>query len=381
MSSQATKNVLLVTASVGAGHNQVARTIQDRLESARPAVRVERVDLMDLCPRWFRAYYAGGFEVAMSHTPWLFGVGFALSNTPQRPGRSWSEWPRLTFERWANRRFVRHVLGGRYDLILHTHFLGGPALERHVAAGKLTVPQAAIVTDVESHRWWFCPAMKRYYVPSDYTASLIRRWGIDDSRIVVSGMPIHPKWTVAPDRAKIFADWLLPPGKPLVTLAGGTSFTVGPIVEIARQLLAAREDLVLAVLAGRNKKLLGDLCQLPEAGKRLFPVPFTDRAHELVSVSDLMITKPGGITTAECLAVGTPKVFLNPVPGHERGNGLFFEREGTGVITRSVAHLIETVKALLQNDAKRAAMKENAKRLYKPGADVVIEDVVKSFGL
>jgi len=381
MSSPAAKNVLLVTASVGAGHNQVARTLQDRLESACPDVRVERIDLMEMCPRWFRVYYAGGFEYSMAHTPWLYGLGFTLSNTPHRPGRSWREWPRLTVERWVNRRFVRHVLDNAYDLILHTHFLAAPALEKLVESGRLTVPQATIVTDVESHRWWYCPAVRRYYAPSDYTASIVRRWGIDDSRIVVSGMPIHPKWTAAVDRERVCAAWHFPADKKIVTLTGGTSFTVGPIVEIARRLLAARADLTLAVLAGRNKNLLGDLSRLPEAGTRLFPVPFTDRAHELVGASDLMITKPGGITTAECLATGTPMVFLNPVPGHEAGNGRFFEREGAGVITRSVEHLVTTVASLLQDDTQRAAMKTAAKRLYKPGAEIVVEDVIKSFGL
>jgi len=380
-SNPVTKNVLLVTASVGAGHNQVARTIQDRLEAACSAVRVERLDMMELCPRWFRLYYAGGFEVAMSRTPWLFGLGFTLSNTPHRPGRALREWPRLAFERLSNQRFVRHVLDRRYDLILHTHFLAPGMLEPLVHAGRLAAPQAAIVTDVEAHRWWYCPTVRRYYVPADYTAGLVRRWGIDDSRVVVSGMPIHPKWTAPIDRGRVFSDWNLPPDKPLVTLAGGTSFTVGPIVKIARQLLAARDDLTLAVLAGRNKKLLGDLCQLPQAGERLFPVPFTDRANELVSVSDLMITKPGGITTAECLAVGTPMVFLKPVPGHERGNGRFFQREGAGVITHSVTNLVETVTSLLTDAAQRTAMKENARRLYRPGAETVIEDVVAQFGL
>jgi len=380
MSSLTEKTVLLVTASVGAGHNQVTRTIQDRLEG-RPGVRVERIDLMEFCPWWFRVYYAGGFEVSMAHTPWLYGLGFTLSNSPHRPGRSWREWPRLAFERWVNRRFVKHVLSTPYDLILHTHFLAAPTLERLVANGRLTVPQATIVTDVEAHRWWYCPAVRRYYVPSEHTAGIVRRWGIDDSRILVSGMPIQAKWTAPLDRERVLTAWNLPADKKIVTLAGGTSFTVGPIVTIAKQLLAAREDLALAVLAGRNKQLLGDLSGLPEAGTRLFPVPFTDRAHELVHVSELMITKPGGITTAECLAKGTPMVFLNPVPGHEGGNGQFFAREGAAAITRSVGELVQTVASLLEDDAKREAMKANARRLYKPGADIVTQDVIASFGL
>ena len=376
-----TKNVLLVTASVGAGHNQVARTLQDRLQAAAPNVHIEALDILDFYGRGFRAYYAGGFALGMTRFPRLFGMCFAMSNHPHRPGRAVYERPRLATERFLGRRYTQHVLARQYDLIINTHFLAPPQLAVQIDRGRLNVPQVMVVTDVEAHRWWYCDHIQQYYVPNDYTAGQLRTWGIGDDQITISGMPIHPKWTEPLDRDRIYKDWNLPRNLKIVTLAGGTSFTVGPIVKIARKLLAACGDLALVVLAGRNKKLLGDLVSLPQAGTRLFPVPFTDRAQELGEISELMITKPGGITTAECVAKGTPMVFLRPVPGHEAGNARYFQREGAGVITRNVKHLVQTVADLLKDNARRKEMQINAKRLYRPGADVVVEDLVRRFGL
>jgi processive 1,2-diacylglycerol beta-glucosyltransferase len=131
------------------------------------------------------------------------------------------------------------------------------------------------------------------------------------------------------------------------------------------------------VLAGRNKGLLADLSSEPEAGKRLHPVAFTDRVHELVSVACMMITKPGGVTTAECLSRGVPMVLLKPVPGQEGGNAKFFQREGAAVLTKNLRQVVQTVRRLLEEPAELERLSENARRLYKPGTRTIVEAVAR----
>ncbi len=369
--------LLIITASVGAGHNAVARAIIDRLNADAPEIEIDCVDAMGLAPWLFRKYYAGGFAMAMSHFPRCYGLGFHLCNRPQKPGRHWFEKQRIAREYFTLRRLRKHILDNPADLILHTHFIAPPIINRMMQKRLVNTPQAVVVTDIEVHRWWYSEGVAGWFVPNEYSAGIFHRWGID-SDLTVSGIPIHPKWTLPVDRHRVLADWNLPAERPIIALTGGTEFTCGPVVAIARDILKAVPHAHLAVLAGRNKKLLARLSALPEAGSRLTPVGYTDKLHELVSVSSLMVTKAGGITTAECLSKGRAMILLKPVPGQEGGNAEYFQRQGAAVIARKYKDVPVEATRLLGNPDALDEMSRKAASLYRPATQTVA-DWVREF--
>ncbi len=369
--------LLMITASVGAGHNAVARAIIDKLNADAPEIDIDCIDAMDFAPWLFRKYYAGGFAMAMSHFPRSYGLGFHLSNRPQKPGRHWIENQRIGREYLTLRRLRKYIIDNPADLILHTHFIAPPIIYRMMQKGLVKSPQAVVVTDIEVHRWWYSQGVAKWFVPNEYSAEIFRRWGID-SELTVSGIPIHRKWTLPTDRQRVLADWNLPADRPIITLTGGTEFTCGPIVRIARDMLKAIPQAHLAVLAGRNKKLLAKLSKLPEAGSRLTPVGYTDKLHELVSVSSLMVTKAGGITTAECLSKGRAMILLKPVPGQEGGNAEYFQRHGAAVIARKYKDVPAEAARLLDNPGALEEMSRKAASLYRPATQTVTDWIRES---
>jgi processive 1,2-diacylglycerol beta-glucosyltransferase len=373
--------VLIVTASVGAGHNAAARAVAAGLNAAAPEVAVETADVMDLSPWWFRAYYAGGFALAMTRFPWMYGLGYWFSDHPQRPGRSVTERIRLWQERTTVRRFRRLLIEQRPDVIVHTHFLAPPVVAEMVRREELATRQVVVLTDVDVHRFWYGEDVERWFVPSPVSVEAFERWGIEPGRVTVSGIPIHPKWTAPLDRAKILADWNLPADRKIVLLSGGAEFTCGPVARIARGIVADRPDACVVVLAGRSKKLLGKLGALPEAAQgRIVPVSFTDRVHELVEASSLMVTKAGGITTSECLAKAKPMVLTNPVPGQEGHNAAHYQRHGAAVIARGAKGIVSRVNQLLSDPAALAEMSDSARRLYRPATETVVSSVLGMLG-
>jgi len=371
--SQSVRRILVVSASVGAGHNQAARAVVEALRLRVPGASVEMIDSLTFTPRFFRAYYAGGFNLMMSRLGWLYGLGFWLFNRPHRPGRSLGERLRLAWERLCTRKLARRLLADPPDLIVHTHFLAPPVIGRLLAKGLLRCPQAMVLTDQVAHRWWYSQCVEHWFVPSRQAAQTLGRWGVEDSRVTVSGIPIMQKWTQPVDRAKALADWKLPADKKLVVLSAGAEFTAGPVVRIVRGLLAACPRACVAVLAGRNKKLLARLASLPEAGSRLFPMAFTDRNNELVAACSLIVAKPGGITTAECLATGTPMVLLKPVPGQERCNAIYLRRQGAALVARNARDAIEIVKRLLDDDRALTELSAKARGLYLPATRIICD--------
>ena len=363
--------VLIVTASVGAGHNSAARAIAEALALSVPEVHSEVLDVLTFAPWAFRAYYAGGYSLAVTKLPSLYGLGFWLTDRPNGPRRGWMERFRLCRERRKLRAFERHVAAAGADLVVNTHFLAPPLLGRMRDTGLLAAPQFVVVTDIRMHRFWFAEGVDRWFVPAGKTAERLADWAVPTERVTVSGMPIHPKWSEPLDRRKILADWRLPEGRPIVLVSAGADFTCGPVLRIVKGLLSGCEGAFVAVAAGRNKKLLGRLSRLPATGRDLAAFSFTDRIHELVEVSSLVVTKAGGLTTAECLSKARPMVLLRPVPGQESGNAAYLAQEGAAVMAAGAADTVEQVRRLLARPDELDRLSDNARRLYRPGAETI----------
>jgi processive 1,2-diacylglycerol beta-glucosyltransferase len=368
--------VLIISASVGAGHNQAAKALIEALKQAAPNVEVKWVDSMDLVPRAFRAYYSGGFGLICSKLPRLYGLLFRMTNRPQTAARGPFETVRLWVERRCLRRIRQVISETRPDLIINTHFLAAPLIGYMLAKGQTKSPQAVVITDIDVHRWWYASNVDRWFAPHPCSGLQVQRWSIPQSRVTVSGIPIHPKWVAPLDRGQVLAQWKLPADKPIILLAGGAEYTAGPVVQIAKGLLDACPKACLVVLGGRNKALLGDLGRLAATHPNLVPVAFTDKAHELVGVCSLMITKAGGLTTAECLSKGTPMVLLKPVPGQEGGNSKFFQDEGAAIITSQPAEIIAAARELLASPQRLESLSQNARRLYRPGTQTIVQYII-----
>lgn len=371
--------VLLVSAHVGAGHTQAAKALLESLRASAPDLDVEHLEILALTSRWFRAYYNGGYVLGMTRFPKLYGLGFRLSDRPHRPGRAPAERLRLWGERRCLKRFEEYLHAARPQLIVHTHFLAPPLVGRLIAQGRLPTRQMVVATDIHLHRWWYARNVAHWFVPSEQSAAAAKRWGVRPDRITVSGIPLLGKWTAPLDRDRIYADWRLPRDRRIVVLSGGTEFVCGPVAAIARGILAAAPDACVVALAGRNKKLLGRLSALPEAARgRLVPVPFTGRANELLEVCSMMVTKAGGLTTAECLAKGAPMVLLDPVAGQESGNAEYLARVGAAVIARGAEQAVAEVRRLLASPPLLAAMAQAARREHRPATRIITEKILET---
>jgi processive 1,2-diacylglycerol beta-glucosyltransferase len=363
---------------VGAGHNQAARALQETLRLQAPDAHVECWDVLEYVPRFFRFKYATGYAIAVSLFPRLYGLGYAITDHPRGPKRTIMERRRLRAEARALEALGRAVDAFAPDTVVHTHFLAPPYLARRARERNESLRQILVTTDVIPHRWWYCEEAEHYFTAHASGKDRLIELGAPEERITVSGMPIHPKWTTPlPSREELCREWSLSADKPIVILAGGADFTCGPIVKIARRLTAANRDACVVVLGGRNKKLLGKLSVLPETTQgRIVPQGFTDRVHELATVADMMITKAGGMTTAECLAKQLPMVFLPTVPGQEQDNAEFFTKNQAGYIARSLREVVEKTTDLLASPQKRQTMSQAANKLYRPGAEAIIKTIL-----
>lgn len=373
--------VLIVSASVGAGHNQAARAILAGLTEADPGIDAEWVDALALTGSWFRWQYAGGYALLVTRLPWLYGFGYRLMDRPVGPRLGTGERLRMLFERRALRRFRRIVMERRPVLVVSTHFLSPPAVGRWIADGVEGIRQMVVVTDHHMHRFWCSPHAQRYFVPDEYARERLLDFGVDPERIEQSGIPVHPKWTRPLDEGAIRSAWNLPGDKPFVLISGGVDFTIGPIEKLAVQLCRRMPDVRVGVLAGGNKALAASLAGQPEAQgacPRLRAIPFTDRIHELSHLADLMVTKPGGMTISECATQGTPCVLLKPVPGQEAFNARYLVEKGGAVQAQTMTEALDLVIQLLRDRSRLDRLKSDIAQLARPATAQICAQILEA---
>jgi processive 1,2-diacylglycerol beta-glucosyltransferase len=370
------RDLMVISATAGAGHNAAASAILAGLGKA-VGDPPEMVDAVDKATALFRKAYVGSFKVVMAKLPWLWGAGFWLSNQRTSGRRGPFERSRQAWEALHLRRLKNALFEQMPRLIVHTHFLAPSLVAEVIEKNQLAIGQFVVVTDTFAHRWWYAPNVDRYFVASEEAVDTVRGWGVSPDRIVLSGIPVHPKWLMRLDRNALLDSWDLPRDRRIVVLAGGAQFTTGPIERIAQDIIASCDDVFVVVLTGSNRKLQLALTKLARSGLPVRGVMMTDRVHELVELASLMVTKPGGISTSECAAKGKPMVFLNPVPGQEAGNAEHYSRHGAGITTDHWKDVAPIAGALLNAPGHLARMASNAAATYRPATEIITREILQ----
>lgn len=379
--SSSRPRVLLVSAGVGAGHNQAAKAIAAGLAQTDPSLQVEWLDVLTTTGRLFTRYYSGGYNLLVSRLPRLYGFGYWLTDRPHGPRRGLRERRRLWSERHSLRDLARWVGDRLPALVVNTHFLSPPVVSWMIRRGCPGLEQMTVVTDYHAHRWWCCESVDRFFVPDTFGRDRLVDFGVPADRVDISGLPVHPKWYEPLDEQEIRARWNLPAGRPVVLIAGGVVFTVGGIAELACELCRRLPQATIVVLAGQNKQLMGRLASMPEAqgqSAALRVVSFTDRIHELVQLASVYLTKSGGMTVTEATVKGTPMVLLRPVPGQESYNAQVMVQSGAALQAQTRAEAAEMVVQLLNDSARLGQLAASARQLARPATQAICQRILEA---
>src|SRR5262249_16172582 len=231
---------------------------------------------------------------------------------------------RLALDRLNTRPLIKLLKDYKPDIAVCTHFLPAEILSWLKAKERITCKQAIVVTDFDVHAMWLCRHYEHYFVALEETRVHMERLGIDPSKLTVSGIPIDPVFAVTKDkRAMRLKHGLLPDKTTILVSAGG--FGVGRIEDLWTSLTELRHEAQIVILSGRNEELKTALDRRSsKRGARsrvsLINVGYTTLMDEFMAASDILIGKPGGLTTSEALAKGLVQVIVNPIPGQEERN-------------------------------------------------------------
>lgn len=361
-----TKKILLLSVSAGAGHMRAAEAIRASASASGAEVEVTHLDVMDFVTAAFRKLYTDFYIKLVNKAPGLWGYLYNVTHEAQPD--STMERLRRRLERMNARGLLREIKAFHPDAIICTHFLPAEMLSRLIRKDELHCPVWVQVTDFDLHRMWVHERMSGYFAANEEVAFRMRAQGIAAENIHVTGIPIMPAFAQAPQRAACAREYGVDPLRRTFLLMGGGA-GVGSMDKVAERLLALDGDFQLIVLAGKNTQLLAGLNALAAAYPgRLFPQGYTDRVERLMACADLAITKPGGLTTSECLAMGLPMIVNAPIPGQEERNADFLLEQGVALKAFDDVTLEYRIRYLLQHPAKLDEMCDKARKLGRPHA-------------
>lgn len=364
--NQKRNKLVIFSVSAGAGHLRAAQALVAATRQWYPKTDAVHIDLMEHVPHLFRKVYADSYLKVVESHPALWG--YLYDKSDQDKPNSGLNRLRRAIERLNTTKLARLLRELQPDQIICTHFLPAELLARKIRNGKLAVPVWVQVTDFDLHALWIQQKMNGYFAAHDEVAWRMAERGIPADTINVTGIPIMPAFDQQYDRATCAAEFGLDPNRTtLLMMSGGMG--VGSIEQLAERLLQLKGDFQIVALAGRNEKLLTDLKVLAmQHPGRLFPLGFINVIERVMAASDLAITKPGGLTTSECLAVGLPMIVVSPIPGQEERNADFLLENGAALKACDAGALAWRVQHLLDNPRRLAQLRQNALNCGRPDA-------------
>jgi processive 1,2-diacylglycerol beta-glucosyltransferase len=363
--------ILILSASVGNGHVTAAEALKKAFEVRGLAREVRHEDTLKFTNPLFRRLYGRAYIDLVNNLPEVLGWMYDQLDEPWK-----NEKRRLFFDKLNTQPFVKMVRDYEPDWIVCTHFLPAEIISDLKRKGKMACPQAIVVTDLDMHALWLCRNFERYFVALDETRYYLETLGFPAEKITVSGIPIDPKFAEQRSKQELREKYGLEPATPTIILSLG-GFGVGRIDDLIDSLRKISTPVQILAMCGRNEELKAKLeADQNASGARVVPVGYTRDMDEYMSASDLIVGKPGGLTTCEALAKGLVFVIVNPIPGQEERNSDHLLENGCAIRSNNPATLGYKIEQLLKDPQRMEAMRSNALRFAKPQAAFEIADTL-----
>jgi processive 1,2-diacylglycerol beta-glucosyltransferase len=357
----------LLTFTIGpdGGHNQAAWAVAEAIQAHNPASQVHVVDYLDLVSPVLSQASHYLYVQWVRHWPQGYGLVYrATRDVRERRLRG--------LDALGAQRVLRRVQAFAPDVVLATHPLAAGVLSQLKGSGRLAVPLAVTLTDRAIHGRWIHPYVDRYFVHDQELRADMARWGVPPERVVPSGIPVRLAFRHRPAKSAARRALGLSPQKPVVLLMVGAFGMLPEAPQAVQAVRAAAPHAQVVVVTGHDQRLWETLQREAEEPVRLRVYPYTRDIPTLMAAADLLVTKAGGMTMAEALAVGLPVVVFRPIPGQEEENARFLADRGAGAVAETAASLEDTVRHLLADTGERERMAACARSLGRPEAAEVV---------
>lgn len=388
------KKVLIMSASTGGGHNRAARAIKEELESRtidNMSIECEIVDSLKLVNNTMDKVISRGYEKSALYTPKAYGSVYRFSETTIASKNEFKTNPLTSL---MARKFKHLLNESTPDLIIGTHPFPMIALstlkknnnihslsrsESFYKSTKVDIPpMISVLTDYTTHSTWIQNEIDYYIVGHEYVKELLVYEGVDSEKVKAFGIPVEKSFLSHRDRETVLTELGLSPEKLTVLLMGG-SFGAGNIKETLEDLITIDRDFQILVITGRNEHLKDKLSKMLDStihNKNICLLGYTNKMNDILASIDVLISKPGGLTTTEALLNDVPMIVPYFIPGQEEENLDFLTNCGAALRTTKKYSLPVLLKVLIDEPSRLDNLRKNIKSIRKFDSAVNISNLV-----
>ena len=369
------KKILIIYATAGEGHKRAAFAIKDAFDRLHPQdAQIKIIDVLDYTNAFFKRSYLAVYIFMVTYIPRIWGLFYYVLD--------W-KWM-YPFVKVARRLvnginakpFEEFLSNFNPDVVVSTHFLVGEVISNLKRKGILKTKLITCITDFRMHSFWVSKETDFFCVGfSETRMDLVKKWGIPTERIQILGIPTNPKFYELKKKEVLCGNLRISEDLFTILITGG-GFGVGPIMALVKTLLKINKPLQVLTVCGHNKNLKDKIDKLVSGNRQSKVVVrnygFVDYVDELMTVSDMAVTKAGGLICSEALAKELPLIIIAPIPGQEGRNCRLLLINNAAFKLNNPRRIKEIVQNIYRNRDMLKTMKKNIQRIKRQDAGINI---------
>lgn len=363
--------VLIFYASYGGGHLNAAKSIENCIKTNYKNINVELIDCMKYVNRAIEKITTSAYKSMAKKAPWAWGRIYSDAQ----------KGPLAHITTRSNKilaiKLLKLLKEKQPDLIISTHPFGSQMCTYLKRKNKITAKIATIMTDFAPHDQWLVghEYTDYFFIANDKMKNYLIDKNISKDRVFVTGIPISENFQKSYNKEEILKKYNLDENKFTVLFFGGGEFGLGKTrtVQIFDAFVKEtnHNNIQIVAISGKNPKMklaFEDVVNFNKAFNNVKIIEFSNEIPKLMAISNLVVTKPGGLTTSESLASHLPMVIINPIPGQEEENAEFLESKNIAVWIKKSDNPKSIIESLINDKEKLNVMKENTQILAKPNS-------------
>ncbi|MBP3802220.1 MAG: UDP-N-acetylglucosamine 2-epimerase [Clostridia bacterium] len=370
------KKILIFYASYGGGHLSAAKSVESVINEKYPDYETKLVDCMKYVNKGIEKITTAAYRGMAKKAPWAWGKIYNASQKGVIAHISTRSNAMMAV------KLLKLLRSENPDIVISAHPFSSQMCAYLKRKGKINFPLATIMTDFAPHDQWLVghEYTEFFFVAHDKMRNYLISKGIDESKVFATGIPISIRFTKEYNRAEILKEFNLKDNKKTILFFGGwnSGSAQARTLKIFDALANYSSNLQVVAISARNKKLQEGYEKIVKEKnlENVTILDYTTKVPELMSIANLVVAKPGGLTTSESLAMNLPMIIINPIAGQEEENAEFLEEKGIGIWMRKDDNIKEKIENLLSDTEKLANMKECTKILAHKFSSYDIIDIV-----
>ena len=360
------KKILIFYASYGGGHLSAANSIKQYIDDNFSDCETKLVDCMLYVNKPINRITTTAYKEMVKKFPWAWGEVY--SHSQKGPIAHISS----TANNLLAKKLLKLLKEYNPDIVISTHPFGSQMVSYLKRKALIECSLSTIITDFAPHEQWLVgkEQVDYFFVSHEKMREKIINSNIPENKVFSTGIPLSNKFLMHYNKGSVMKSFGLNPNKPVILFFGGGEFGLGreQTIKIFKSFIQHINNNQIVAIAGKNEKLkeaFSSIVHNLQVEDVVKVLPYTNQVPELMSISDLVVTKPGGLTTTESLVSGLPIIAINPIPGQEEENAKFLEDAGVAIWLKKHNDYDEIIKNLLSDTDKLHKMKVNTKLLAK----------------